>query len=236
MLAAGKGSQFLPVLRLLQRFGSGVEEQIVRQVALAQVTQHIVPLTKEIGGRLRLSVARENALLIATDTGVRCKIRKIVSFSMAIASTGGVVFVFTLGSLEVSKVPHELADEKVLLPQGIECLKVLTEHARLIVLRPDVRRKLQMQKSVTHEKPFRRTSSSPGISPYHMESFHRIGTVLGHQNGLVVHLVPGLGLLYHPIGDHVKPTSVRVPRIVPVKANDIEMLSLQKRWHSDKKT
>lgn len=61
---------------------------------------------------------------------------------MAIGATG-VVFVFTLRSLEVGKVPHELADEKVLLPQRIECLKVLAEHARLIVLRPDVRRKLQ---------------------------------------------------------------------------------------------
>lgn len=115
-----------------------VEEEIIRQGTLVQLlAQSVVALPQQIGGRLRLSVAGEDALLVAADPGVRCKTKRngiILGFVPRVPTT----VVLTLGRFEVGKVPHELADEEVLLAEIVEGPEVAAEDLRLVVLGPDV--------------------------------------------------------------------------------------------------
>lgn len=118
-----------------------VEEEIVRQCALVQLFgQSVIALPQQIGSGLRLPVAREDALLVAPHAGVRCKTKRngiILGFVPGVPTA-----VLTLSRLEIGKVPHELPDEEVLLPEAVEGAEVPAEDLRLVVLGPNVGRQL----------------------------------------------------------------------------------------------
>ena len=59
-----------------------------------------------------------------------------------------------------------------------------------------------------------------------MKSFLRIGTVLRHQDRLVVFFVPCFRLFDDTVGNHVELPGVGVPRVVPVEADNVQVLCL----------
>lgn len=52
-----------------------------------------------------------------------------------------------------------------------------------------------------------------------METFQCIGSIFGHNNRLVILLIPCGCLTNHTLCDHVQATGVVVPRVVAIKAN-----------------
>lgn len=59
---------------------------------------------------------------------------------------------------------------------------------------------------------------------YRMHSRHSIGSVLKHYHRFSVFLVPRHCLAYHVRGDHFQASRIRVPSVVPVEADNVQML------------
>jgi len=61
----------------------------------------------------------------------------------------------------------------------------------------------------------------------HVQTGQRVRSVLGHENRLVVFFVPLDRFVYYPGLDDLRVTGKRVPRIVPIEADDVQVLSLR---------
>lgn len=67
-----------------------------------------------------------------------------------------------------------------------------------------------------------------GRATHQMQSGDGVGPVLGHDDGLVVQAVPGAGLLHHVVCDLLRLARARVPAVVAVEADHVQVTTLYK--------